>query len=139
MKPSNETSSYVPFCASVIQSNKFINQIDNFRWFGHMWSHMQSIMFDTEEKLCGYMQQNRDFAVRHALPLETGYAVSPHHAGVYPVHEVSSYFDSINFINFQKKPLYHCWREIWGVTITSTEEYPHLRPDRFRRGFLHQV
>ena len=88
-----------------------------------MWSHMQSIMFENEETLCSYMQQNRDFAVRHSLPLETGYAVAPHHAGVYPVHE----------------PLYHCWREIWGVTITSTEEYPHLRPDRFRRGFIHQV
>ena len=88
-----------------------------------MWSHMQSIMFPTDEALCSYMQQNRDFANRHSLPLETGYAVSPHHAGVYPVHE----------------PLYHCWREIWGVTVTSTEEYPHLRPDRLRRGFIHQV
>ena len=54
-----------------------------------MWSHMQSIMFENEEKLCSYMQQNRDFAVRHALPMETGYAVAPHHAGVYPVHEES--------------------------------------------------
>ena len=97
--------------------------LDNFKWFGHMWSHMQSIMFPTDEALCSYMQQNRDFANRHSLPLETGYAVSPHHAGVYPVHE----------------PLYHCWREIWGVTVTSTEEYPHLRPDRLRRGFIHQV
>ena len=61
-----------------------------------MWSHMQSIMFENEEKLCSYMQQNRDFAVRHALPLETGYAVAPHHAGVYPVHEESVFFKTFS-------------------------------------------
>ena len=118
MEPKNFVEARTPHIIDSYRKN-----LDNFKWFGHMWSHMQSIMFPTDEALCSYMQQNRDFANRHSLPLETGYAVSPHHAGVYPVHE----------------PLYHCWREIWGVTVTSTEEYPHLRPDRLRRGFIHQV
>ena len=52
----------------------------------------------------------------------TGYSVSPHHSGVYPVHD----------------PLYDAWRRVWGVRVTSTEEYPHLRPDRRRRGFIHR-
>lgn len=50
-----------------------------------------------------------------------GYAVSPHHSGVYPVHS----------------QLYEAWKNIWGIQVTSTEEYPHLRPARHRRGFIH--
>ena len=110
--------------------------LDHFRWFGHMFSHMKSIMFEDDDSLCRYMADNRvflnpsppfliiskKFGVKNQLPFETGYAVAPHHAGVYPVHE----------------PLYHCWREVWGVKITSTEEYPHLYPATKRRGFLHQ-
>lgn len=95
---------------------------DHFRWFGHMFSHMKAIMFEDDESLCKYMSDNKKFGVKNQLPFETGYAVAPHHAGVYPVHE----------------PLYHCWREVWGVKITSTEEYPHLYPATKRRGFLHQ-
>lgn len=95
---------------------------DHFRWFGHMFSHMKSIAFKDDESLCSYMSENKKFGMKKKLPFETGYAVAPHHAGVYPVHE----------------PLYHCWREVWGVKITSTEEYPHLYPAHKRRGFLHQ-
>lgn len=50
-----------------------------------------------------------------------GYAVAPHHSGVYPVHN----------------QLYKAWKSVWGISVTSTEEYPHLRPARFRRGFIH--
>ncbi|XP_065909201.1 bifunctional heparan sulfate N-deacetylase/N-sulfotransferase 4-like [Dysidea avara] len=35
------------------------------------------------------------------------------------------------------QPLYDAWAEVWGVMVTSTEEYPHLRPDYMRRGFVH--
>lgn len=50
-----------------------------------------------------------------------GYAVAPHHSGVYPVHN----------------QLYEAWKSVWGIKVTSTEEYPHLRPARYRRGFMH--
>uniref|UniRef100_A0A6F9DLC2 [heparan sulfate]-glucosamine N-sulfotransferase n=1 Tax=Phallusia mammillata TaxID=59560 RepID=A0A6F9DLC2_9ASCI len=94
---------------------------DKFQWFPHMWSHMQAHWFKNVSQLCSYMDINRQFAVRHKLNMSHGYAVSPHHAGVYPVHQ----------------PLYDCWHRIWNITTTSTEEYPHLRPDHKRRGFIH--
>jgi hypothetical protein len=50
------------------------------------------------------------------------YAVAPHHSGVFPIHE----------------PLYEAWKKVWGVQVTSTEEYPHLRQARFRRGFIYK-
>lgn len=50
-----------------------------------------------------------------------GYAVAPHHSGVYPVHS----------------QLYEAWKSVWNIKVTSTEEYPHLRPARYRRGFIH--
>lgn len=50
-----------------------------------------------------------------------GYAVAPHHSGVYPVHS----------------QLYEAWKAVWSIKVTSTEEYPHLRPARYRRGFTH--
>uniref|UniRef100_A0A914HA25 [heparan sulfate]-glucosamine N-sulfotransferase n=1 Tax=Globodera rostochiensis TaxID=31243 RepID=A0A914HA25_GLORO len=49
------------------------------------------------------------------------YAVSPQHSGVYPVYQ----------------PLYDAWATVWSVRITSTEEYPHLRPASGRRAFVH--
>ena len=57
----------------------------------------------------------------HGIPTDMGYAVAPHHSGVYPVHS----------------QLYEAWKSVWGIKVTSTEEYPHLRPARFRRGFIH--
>lgn len=48
--------------------------------------------------------------------------MAPHHSGVYPVHG----------------PLYGAWKKVWDVGITSTEEYPHLKPARHRRGFIHK-
>lgn len=50
-----------------------------------------------------------------------GYAVAPHHSGVYPVH----------------LQLYKAWRRVWNIQVTSTEEYPHLKPARYRKGFIH--
>ncbi|MEQ2277457.1 Bifunctional heparan sulfate N-deacetylase/N-sulfotransferase 2, partial [Xenotaenia resolanae] len=57
----------------------------------------------------------------HGIPTDMGYAVAPHHSGVYPVHT----------------QLYEAWKFVWGIKVTSTEEYPHLRPARYRRGFIH--
>lgn len=57
----------------------------------------------------------------HGIPTDLGYAVAPHHSGVYPVHA----------------QLYEAWKAVWGIQVTSTEEYPHLRPARYRRGFIH--
>lgn len=57
----------------------------------------------------------------HSIPTHLGYAVAPHHSGVYPVHV----------------QLYEAWKKIWGIRVTSTEEYPHLKPARYRRGFIH--
>uniref|UniRef100_A0A5F8GPL6 [heparan sulfate]-glucosamine N-sulfotransferase n=1 Tax=Monodelphis domestica TaxID=13616 RepID=A0A5F8GPL6_MONDO len=57
----------------------------------------------------------------HGIPINLGYAVAPHHSGVYPVHI----------------QLYEAWKKVWGIQVTSTEEYPHLKPARYRRGFIH--
>ncbi|TSQ35301.1 Bifunctional heparan sulfate N-deacetylase/N-sulfotransferase 1 [Bagarius yarrelli] len=57
----------------------------------------------------------------HSIPTHLGYAVAPHHSGVYPVHV----------------QLYEAWKKVWGIRVTSTEEYPHLKPARYRRGFIH--
>lgn len=57
----------------------------------------------------------------HGIPTDMGYAVAPHHSGVYPVHV----------------QLYEAWKQVWSIRVTSTEEYPHLKPARYRRGFVH--
>lgn len=57
----------------------------------------------------------------HSIPVDMGYAVAPHHSGVYPVH----------------LQLYKAWRRVWNIQVTSTEEYPHLKPARYRKGFIH--
>lgn len=57
----------------------------------------------------------------HGIPTNMGYAVAPHHSGVYPVH----------------MQLYEAWKKAWGIRVTSTEEYPHLKPARYRKGFIH--
>nr|XP_002120286.1 bifunctional heparan sulfate N-deacetylase/N-sulfotransferase 4 [Ciona intestinalis] len=95
---------------------------DEFLWFPHMWSHMQAHWFLNATKLCDYMELNRQFAIRHNFNTSSHYAVAPHHAGVYPVHE----------------QLYYCWKKIWNISSTSTEEYLSLRPDHKRRGFIHK-
>lgn len=62
-----------------------------------------------------------DVLQEHGIPTGMGYAVAPHHSGVYPVHV----------------QLYEAWKKVWHIRVTSTEEYPHLKPARYRRGFIH--
>ncbi|KAJ8250546.1 hypothetical protein COCON_G00224680 [Conger conger] len=92
-----------------------------FWWFPHMWSHMQPHLFHNVTVLAEQMRLNMLFAQEHGIPTDMGYAVAPHHSGVYPVHT----------------QLYEAWKSVWGIRVTSTEEYPHLRPARYRRGFIH--
>ncbi|XP_037256457.1 bifunctional heparan sulfate N-deacetylase/N-sulfotransferase 2 [Falco biarmicus] len=92
-----------------------------FWWFPHMWSHMQPHLFHNVTVLAEQMKLNKQFAVEHGIPTDLGYAVAPHHSGVYPVHT----------------QLYEAWKSVWSIQVTSTEEYPHLRPARYRRGFIH--
>ncbi|KAF6306738.1 N-deacetylase and N-sulfotransferase 3 [Rhinolophus ferrumequinum] len=93
-----------------------------FWWFPHMWSHTQPHLFHNESALMEQMALNKKFAVEHGIPTHMGYAVAPHHSGVYPVHG----------------QLYEAWKKVWGIQVTSTEEYPHLKPARHRRGFVHK-
>ncbi|XP_068136841.1 bifunctional heparan sulfate N-deacetylase/N-sulfotransferase 4 isoform X1 [Hyperolius riggenbachi] len=95
--------------------------VDEFWWFPHMWSHMQPHLFHNETSLMEQMILNKEFAQEHGIPTYMGYAVAPHHSGVYPVHV----------------QLYEAWKRVWGIKVTSTEEYPHLKPARYRRGFIH--
>jgi len=95
---------------------------DSFWWFPHMWKHLQPHRFSNSSELEERMELNKRFAASHSLPVEQSYSVAPHHSGVYPVHS----------------QLYTAWRRVWGVNVTSTEEYPNLRPARRRRGFIHQ-
>ncbi|ERE87012.1 bifunctional heparan sulfate N-deacetylase/N-sulfotransferase 1-like protein [Cricetulus griseus] len=67
-------------------------------------------------------RMNTNDVKEHGIPTDMGYAVSPHHSGVYPVHV----------------QLYEAWKKVWNIKITSTEEYPHLKPARYRRGFIHK-
>ncbi|XP_053112575.1 bifunctional heparan sulfate N-deacetylase/N-sulfotransferase 4 isoform X5 [Hemicordylus capensis] len=98
-----------------------LNSVDEFWWFPHMWSHMQPHLFHNESSLVEQMILNKEFALEHGIPTDMGYAVAPHHSGVYPVHI----------------QLYEAWKKVWGIKVTSTEEYPHLKPARYRRGFIH--
>ncbi|XP_031415841.1 bifunctional heparan sulfate N-deacetylase/N-sulfotransferase 4 [Clupea harengus] len=98
-----------------------LKYVDEFWWFPHMWSHMQPHLFHNESSLLEQMILNKEFALEHGIPTDMGYAVAPHHSGVYPVH----------------LQLYESWKKAWGIRVTSTEEYPHLKPARHRKGFIH--
>lgn len=116
----------------------YIENAQEFWWFCHMWSHSQPHLYDNITVLESEMKLNKDFAQvinyfnvkfetnitlqKQNIPIDSGYSVAPHHSGVYPVHE----------------PLYEAWKRVWNVLVTSTEEYPHLRPARLRRGFIHR-
>ncbi|OQV18743.1 Bifunctional heparan sulfate N-deacetylase/N-sulfotransferase [Hypsibius exemplaris] len=93
-----------------------------FSWFCHMWGHSQAHLYNSSvEALVREMQFNRAFARDHGIPMNSSYVVSPHHSGVYPVHE----------------PLYEAWASVWNAKVTSTEEYPHFKPMHLHRGFVH--
>ena len=99
-----------------------IEKASNFWWFGHIYNHSQPHLHNTTNELVLLMKANKQFAKMHSIPVIQNYSVSPHHSGVYPVHE----------------PLYNAWRSVWGVRVTSTEEYPHLRPAYNRMGFIYK-
>uniref|UniRef100_A0A7R9I1I9 [heparan sulfate]-glucosamine N-sulfotransferase n=1 Tax=Timema bartmani TaxID=61472 RepID=A0A7R9I1I9_9NEOP len=94
----------------------------SFMWFSHMWNHQQPHLYDNVTLLEMEMVLNKQFADEHGIPVDSGYSIAPHHSGVYPVHEI----------------LYESWKKVWNVRVTSTEEYPHLRPARLRKGFVHR-
>lgn len=99
-----------------------LRSVEHFNWFSHMWNHQQPHLYDNLTTLMSEMQLNKDFAHERGIPTDSGYSVSPHHSGVYPAHEL----------------LYIAWKKVWNIKVTSTEEYPHLRPARLRRGFAHR-
>jgi hypothetical protein len=103
-------------------NQELVRNADQLWWFGHTYKHHQPHSM-SHRQLQTSMELNRQFAKDHGIPASVHhYSVSPHHSGVYPVHP----------------PLYDSWRQIWNVSVTSTEEYPDLRPDHMRRGFKHR-
>ncbi|XP_048485283.1 bifunctional heparan sulfate N-deacetylase/N-sulfotransferase [Plutella xylostella] len=102
--------------------DELLKHTHQFNWFCHMWNHQQPHLYSNVTQLEAEMMLNKQFALEHGIPINSSYSVSPHHSGVYPVHE----------------PLYEAWKKVWDVKVTSTEEYPHLRPARLRRGFRHR-
>lgn len=91
-----------------------LENTDKFMWFSHMWNHIQPHLYENLTLLTEDMMLNKNFAKEKGIPIDSGYSVSPHHSGVYPVHEL----------------LYTAWKKVWNIRVTSTEEYPHLRPAR---------
>jgi len=102
---------------------RLVKERENFWWFPHMWRHLQPHRFNNLTELVHRMELNKQFSKDQQLPIDNRYAVAPHHSGVYPVHQ----------------QLYAAWRQVWGISVTSTEEYPNLRPARRRRGFQHSA
>ena len=102
-------------------SRSLVRNKDKFWWFGHTLNHSQPHAI-SEAKLREEIALNIKFALNHSIPvMENHYSVSPHHSGVYPVHD----------------PLYKAWVELLNVSVTTTEEYPHIDPFFERRGFIH--
>ncbi|GLG95440.1 Bifunctional heparan sulfate N-deacetylase/N-sulfotransferase [Gryllus bimaculatus] len=99
-----------------------LEHASSFMWFSHMWNHLQPHLYDNLTQLEQDMALNKEFAKEHGIPIDSGYSIAPHHSGVYPVHEL----------------LYEAWKRVWNIRVTATEEYPHLRPARLRRGFIHR-
>lgn len=98
-----------------------IKNAHKFTWFGHLYDHEQPHK-RTYSEIVRSLNKNEEFAKTHGIPINHTYAVAPHHSGVYPVHE----------------PLYDAWSKVRHVQVTSTEEYPHLKPAWLRRGFIYK-
>ncbi|GAV00465.1 hypothetical protein RvY_11308 [Ramazzottius varieornatus] len=96
--------------------------VSKFWWFCHTWGHSQAHLYNNSDSILREMQMNLLFAKEHNIPTNSGYVVSPHHSGVYPVHE----------------PLYDAWKRVWKAQVTSTEQYPHFKPTHLHRGFIHR-
>ncbi|XP_067046227.1 bifunctional heparan sulfate N-deacetylase/N-sulfotransferase-like isoform X2 [Acropora muricata] len=101
---------------------ELVKNADNFWWFSHMWLHMKPHERDTLDSLVEDLKMNLEFAKEHNIPVNTSYAVPPHHSGVYPSHDL----------------LYEGWKKVYNLKVTSTEEYPHLLPAKSRRGFIYK-
>eukprot|EP00118_Oscarella_pearsei_P006996 m.32910 g.32910 ORF g.32910 m.32910 type:complete len:843 (+) comp31727_c0_seq4:87-2615(+) len=109
--------------SEILGDREIVKQAKHFWWFGHMFQHEQPHKFLKLKRLQKAMKDNRAFAKNHNISVgSTHYSVAPHHSGVYPVHPL----------------LYESWKSVWHVDVTSTEEYPHLRPAHKRRGFIYQ-
>ncbi|CAB1337053.1 unnamed protein product, partial [Coregonus sp. 'balchen'] len=78
-----------------------LSYVKEFWWFPHMWSHMQPHLFHNQSVLAEQMLLNKRFAMEHGIPTNMGYAVAPHHSGVYPVH----------------LQLYDAWKKVWGIKV----------------------
>ncbi|KAF8375929.1 hst-1 [Pristionchus pacificus] len=98
-----------------------IEKAANFMWFPHMWKHNHP-QDHNESFLESTMIMNKQFGEMNNLRVPFEYAISPQHGGVYPVHTA----------------LFNAWKKVWGVKVTSTEEYPHFRPWGKRKGFIHR-
>ncbi|KAK3558958.1 hypothetical protein QTP86_000080 [Hemibagrus guttatus] len=81
--------------------NTLLRHRQEFWWFPHMWSHMQPHLFHNVSVLADQMKLNKQFAQEHGIPTDMGYAVAPHHSGVYPVHS----------------QLYKAWKSVWGISV----------------------
>eukprot|EP00111_Clytia_hemisphaerica_P000092 TCONS_00000215-protein len=93
----------------------------HFRWFCHTSNHIKPHQFSRDELIKDF-EWNKKFAERFGLDVDHTYAVAPHHSGVYPVHDA----------------LYKAWQSVYGIQVTSTEGYPHLKPAYGRKGFLYE-
>ncbi|KAF2975299.1 hypothetical protein EK904_005365, partial [Melospiza melodia maxima] len=87
-----------------------LSYVKEFWWFPHMWSHMQPHLFHNQSVLAEQMTLNKKFAVEHGIPTDMGYAVAPHHSGVYPVHV----------------QLYEAWKQI-SIFMTHLSNYGNDR------------
>ncbi|CAI2737341.1 unnamed protein product, partial [Dicrocoelium dendriticum] len=56
---------------------------------------------------------------KYDIPVRYSYAVTPYHSGIYPVLNA----------------LYSSWKEVWNITATSTQQYPHVFMLGPHRGF----
>lgn len=90
----------------------------DFWWFPHMLRHQQPHMFDNVSELVHFMELNKEFAAEQGIPVNTGYAVAPHHSGVYPVHE----------------PLYSAWKHVWNIQVCA-RDLSWYRPECSTKGF----
>ncbi len=74
----------------------------HFWWFPHMYQHLKPHKFDNVSLLMERMELNKQFSLDHDIPVDNNYAVSPHHSGVYPVHE----------------QLYEAWSKVWNIQVS---------------------
>ncbi|CDW53797.1 bifunctional heparan sulfate [Trichuris trichiura] len=98
-----------------------VEKAADFWWFPHHWRHAKAHQMN-RSSLVSSMEQNYNFAKKNGIKIAFPYAVAPHHSGVYPTHDA----------------LYEAWKEVWNIQVTSTEEYPHLKPASLRRGFIYK-